>query len=82
MTGVIYRLMHETETSHMSFCLRDLRYLGVLFSGEVSLPGGKRDEIDANDVETALREAREEIGLDPLIVEVVAVLKSIHTTVI
>ncbi|KAL8507075.1 hypothetical protein ACS0TY_017818 [Phlomoides rotata] len=48
-------------------------------SGEVSLPGGKRDESDADDVETALREAREEIGLDPLIVEVVAVLNPFHT---
>ncbi|GFP79733.1 nudix hydrolase 15 mitochondrial [Phtheirospermum japonicum] len=44
-------------------------------SGEVALPGGKRDESDANDVETALREAKEEIGLDPSFVEVVTVLE-------
>ncbi|GMI72306.1 ARABIDOPSIS THALIANA NUDIX HYDROLASE HOMOLOG 15, nudix hydrolase homolog 15 [Hibiscus trionum] len=48
-------------------------------SGEVALPGGKRDETDADDVETALREAKEEIGLDPSLVNVVAVLEPIFT---
>ncbi|WCJ27152.1 hypothetical protein M5689_008920 [Euphorbia peplus] len=48
-------------------------------SGEVALPGGKRDEADADYVETALREAQEEIGLDPSLVHVVAVLEPFVT---
>ncbi|XP_062095868.1 nudix hydrolase 15, mitochondrial-like [Humulus lupulus] len=48
-------------------------------SGEVALPGGKADEGDADDVETALREAREEIGLDPSLVNVVTVLDPFFT---
>ncbi|KAJ6851859.1 nudix hydrolase 15, mitochondrial-like isoform X3 [Iris pallida] len=44
-------------------------------SGEVSLPGGKAEAGDADDKETALREAKEEIGLDPSLVTVVAVLE-------
>ncbi|ERN13971.1 nudix hydrolase 15, mitochondrial [Amborella trichopoda] len=44
-------------------------------SGEVSLPGGKAEEGDADDTATALREAREEIGLDPALVRIVAVLE-------
>lgn len=44
-------------------------------SGEVALPGGKAEEGDADDRETALREAQEEIGLDPSLVTVVAVLE-------
>ncbi|RZC69054.1 hypothetical protein C5167_032160 [Papaver somniferum] len=44
-------------------------------SGEVALPGGKADEGDANDEETATREANEEIGLDPSLVNIVTVLE-------
>src|SRR3990170_2764374 len=38
----------------------DLRH-----AGEISLPGGVAEEGDVDPVATALREAREEIGLDP-----------------
>ncbi|CAJ1056911.1 peroxisomal coenzyme A diphosphatase NUDT7 [Xyrichtys novacula] len=40
-------------------------------AGEVCFPGGKRDPMDKDDVDTALREAEEEIGLPPDDVEVV-----------
>ncbi len=42
--------------------------------GQVSFPGGRREEQDADAVETALREAEEETGLDPAGVEVLATL--------
>jgi 8-oxo-dGTP pyrophosphatase MutT (NUDIX family) len=40
-------------------------------SGQVAFPGGKRDPDDRDAAHTALREAQEEIGLDPALVEVV-----------
>ncbi len=38
-------------------------------AGEISFPGGRRDDADADLAATALREAHEEIGLDPAVVE-------------
>lgn len=41
----------------------------------MALPGGKRDEEDEDDKATALREAQEEIGLQPSHVKVVTILE-------
>ncbi len=38
-------------------------------AGQISFPGGKVDKDDASPVATALREAQEEIGLDPAAIE-------------
>jgi 8-oxo-dGTP pyrophosphatase MutT (NUDIX family) len=38
-------------------------------AGEISFPGGRWDEADADLAATALREAEEEIALDPAVVE-------------
>jgi 8-oxo-dGTP pyrophosphatase MutT (NUDIX family) len=46
-----------------------------LVAGEVALPGGKAEEGDKDDGDTATREAKEEIGLDPSLVNVVTVLE-------
>ncbi|KAK3444966.1 hypothetical protein EUGRSUZ_A00597 [Eucalyptus grandis] len=45
------------------------------YPGDVALPGGKMEERDKDDAATALREATEEIGLDPELVQVVANLE-------
>jgi 8-oxo-dGTP pyrophosphatase MutT (NUDIX family) len=45
-------------------------------AGEISFPGGKVEAFDASVVETALREAREEIGLSRSHVEVLGFLDS------
>ncbi|GGJ79538.1 CoA pyrophosphatase [Pseudomonas matsuisoli] len=45
--------------------------------GEVAFPGGRRDLEDAGLADTALREAHEEIGLPPGLVEVVGPLSTL-----
>ncbi|QPM91452.1 CoA pyrophosphatase [Pseudooceanicola algae] len=48
--------------------------------GQIAFPGGKQDPVDADPTAAALREAQEEIGLDPDNVEVLGTL-STHETV-
>ena len=43
-------------------------------SGQIAFPGGKADADDADAVATALREAQEEVGLDPEFVDVLGVM--------
>jgi 8-oxo-dGTP pyrophosphatase MutT (NUDIX family) len=48
-------------------------------SGQVAFPGGKRDPTDADEAHTALREALEEIGLDPSHAEVIGLMPTYTT---
>jgi len=48
-------------------------------SGQIAFPGGKRDDTDVDEQDTALREAHEEVGLDRRFVEVVGQLPTYTT---
>jgi 8-oxo-dGTP pyrophosphatase MutT (NUDIX family) len=50
-------------------------------AGEISFPGGRQDEADADLAATALREAEEEIALDPAAVELSGALVPTSTFV-
>jgi 8-oxo-dGTP pyrophosphatase MutT (NUDIX family) len=48
-------------------------------AGQISFPGGRCEERDASPIETALREAQEEVGLSPGQVEVLGLLPEYRT---
>ena len=52
-------------------------YRGV-HGGQISLPGGKREDTDESLVFTALREAREEIGVDPARIQIIGQLTEMY----
>ena len=47
-------------------------------AGQISFPGGSADPADASPLETALREAEEEIDLSPELVEVIGELEEMY----
>jgi 8-oxo-dGTP pyrophosphatase MutT (NUDIX family) len=50
-----------------------------IHGGQIAFPGGRREPEDADLLATALREAEEEVGLDPHMVEVLTELPVIET---
>jgi len=75
--GVLVPLFVEDDELHAVFTLRrdDLRR----HPGEISFPGGRREPEDHDLLATALREAREEIGLAVDAVEVIGALQPTST---
>jgi 8-oxo-dGTP pyrophosphatase MutT (NUDIX family) len=53
----------------------------VHHKGQISLPGGAQDPTDRDAVYTALREANEELGIDPGVVEVLGTMPSVYARV-
>ncbi len=47
--------------------------------GQISFPGGMRDETDGDAIHTALRETEEELGINPKHIEVIGILDDLST---
>lgn len=59
--SVLILLYEKNNTAHFVLTLRQ-SYAGI-HSGQISFPGGKIEEQDANHIDAALRETEEEIGI-------------------
>ena len=75
--AVLVPVFLDGDEPHLVFTKRrdDLRR----HAGEISFPGGRRDDTDRDLAHTALREACEEIGLVPDAVEIVGALQPTPT---
>jgi 8-oxo-dGTP pyrophosphatase MutT (NUDIX family) len=75
--AVLVPLVPRGGAAHLVFTLRSADL--STHSGQVSFPGGKVDEGDADHVAAALREAEEEVGLAREHVEVIGFLDDVVT---
>src|SRR5436190_5916359 len=77
--SVLISLFDENNETYLSFIRRASTLRA--HSGEIAFPGGAADVSDVSPIITALREAQEEIGLDPSRVEVLGIMPPVFTTV-
>ncbi|MCL4484506.1 MAG: CoA pyrophosphatase, partial [Bacteroidetes bacterium] len=66
---------------HINICLIRRPSTMKNHAGQIAFPGGKREKEDVNLIQTALREAQEEIGLDPGKVGILGVLSTVYVQV-
>ncbi|MCX6270390.1 MAG: CoA pyrophosphatase [Bacteroidetes bacterium] len=76
MSGVLI-LLYPAEQDVMTVFIQRPRYNGV-HSGQISFPGGKAEPEDRDIRQTALRESREEVGLDTSGVKVIGNLTELY----
>ena len=62
-SAVLVGLVEKSDMPHLVLTKRTAKLLK--HSGQIAFPGGKREARDTSDEMTALREAHEEIGLEP-----------------
>ncbi|XP_062474261.1 peroxisomal coenzyme A diphosphatase NUDT7 isoform X1 [Pezoporus occidentalis] len=67
--AVLLPLMVRAGKLHLLLTVRSMQLRRS--PGEVCFPGGKSDSTDKDEIDTALREAKEEVGLQPEKVEVI-----------
>lgn len=76
--AVLIPMFRLLDAWHLLF-IRRTEHEGDHHSGQVAFPGGGSEPGDADAVATALREAQEEIGLDPDQVVLLGELPPMHT---
>ena len=72
IAAVLILLYPDNGSVHTVFMQRH-DYIGV-HGGQISFPGGKKEQTDENVIQTALREAKEETGVDPSGISIVGTL--------
>ena len=75
--SVLLLLIQVEGRTHLLYTRRTQNV--VDHKGQVAFPGGSKERIDADDIETALRETREEIGIDPREVNLLGQLPKLTT---
>lgn len=76
--AVLIALVERNDELHIILTERALHLRH--HPGQVSFPGGKHEQFDANLQQTAIRETAEEIGINPDLVEIIGQLAPLNTS--
>lgn len=71
-------LVYPDEKDHAHLVLIQRAVYDGVHSGQIAFPGGRRDPGDRDLLETALRETREEIGIEPQQIEIAGMLTDLY----
>jgi len=77
--AAVLAALYEDDAGDARVVLIKRPYTMPTHAGHIAFPGGRPDPEDHGPVETALREAHEEVGIHPDDVEVIGFLPHIHT---
>lgn len=78
-SAVLIGIFEEKDGAH-TLLIKRASYNGI-HSGQISFPGGKYERIDTDLMATALREAHEEVGIEPTQVEIIGKLTPLFISV-
>lgn len=81
IAAVLCLVYPKNKTLYLAYILRSSKDKRDKHAGQVGFPGGKREEIDTDNLATALREAKEEIGIIPADVEIITHLSELYVPV-
>lgn len=79
--GVLALLFPKAQDWHLTLILRQNNNPNDRHGGQVSFPGGKREQSDSDLQATALREAEEEVGVDRTAIQLLGALSELYIPV-
>lgn len=79
--GVLALFYPKDQDWHLVFIERDASNPNDRHGGQISFPGGKYEEADGTLANTALREAQEEVGINPKKIELLGPLTELYIPV-
>ncbi len=81
LAGVLVLFYPKDKGWHLVLIERTSKYAQDRHKGQISFPGGRHEESDTSMIDTALREAEEEVGVNPSQVEILGPLSDLYIPV-